>query len=81
MELPYFKIRFNITKGWLKSAFFDLDKNVKITDEMLEEIKDKMSDWLWEFALFDNRGSTFYDDWNEALYNLLEKVDDKEDVV
>ncbi len=79
MELPYFKIRFKITKEWLKSAFFDLDMNIKVTEEMLEEISTKMQEWMWNHIATPGYMDNFYDDWNEALYDIIDYIGDEDE--
>jgi len=75
MELPGFKIMYEITKEWLKDTFRDLDKDIEVTDEILNKVSKEMEAWIWRVVLENQYYiGGFWEDQNDALYDIIDDI-------
>ena len=75
VELPGFEIKYKIEREWLEDTFKDLEKDIEITDAMLEEISGKMEGWIWRVVLENQYYiGDFWEDQNDALYGFIDDI-------
>lgn len=76
MEIPGFEIKYKIEKEWLEDQFSDLEKDIKVTDEMLADISKKMEDWIWKMVLENQYYiGSFWPDQNDALWAFINDIE------
>lgn len=75
IEMPGFEITYKIEKKWLEETFRDLEKDIEVTDKMLEEISGEMEAWIWK-AVLENKHciGSFWEDQNDALYEFIDEI-------
>ena len=75
MEIPGFEIKYKIEKEWLEDQFRDLEKDIKVTDEMIADISNKMEAWIWKIVLKNQYYiGDFWEDQNDALYEIIKDI-------
>ena len=75
IEMPGFEITYKIEKKWLEETFRDLEKDIEVTDKMLEELSGEMEGWIWRVVL-ENQCyiGCFWEDQNDALYEFIDGI-------
>lgn len=75
MELPGFEIKYKIGKKWLEETFCDLEKDIEVTDKMLEKISGEMEGWIWRVVLENQYYiGSFWEDQNDFLYSIIDDI-------